>query len=62
MKQLFFIITIIVLSILFISCEKPDEEAPTVTILSLQENDVVYEIVIIKMIFIPVMVFTRFYA
>lgn len=50
MKQLFLIFTIIVLPILFISCEKPDEEAPTVTILTLQENDVVYEIVIISCI------------
>lgn len=50
MKQLFIIFTIIVLPILFISCEKPDEEAPTVTILTLQENDVVYEIVIISCI------------
>ena len=62
MKQLFLSLIIIIFTFLFISCEKPDEEAPAVTILSLQENDVVYEIVIIKMIFIPVMVFTRFYA
>ena len=48
MKQSFFIFTIVVLSILFLSCEKPDEEAPTVTILTLQENDVVYEIVVIS--------------
>ena len=50
MKQLFFIFIIIVLPILFLSCEKPDDEAPTVTILTLQENDVVYEIVVISCI------------
>lgn len=50
MKQLLFIFTILFLLILFTSCEKPDEEAPTVTILTLQENDVVYEIVTISCI------------
>lgn len=50
MKQLLFIFTIIVLSVLFLSCEKPDEEAPTVTILTLQENDIVSGIVIITCI------------
>lgn len=48
MKNILLIITIFILSILFISCEKPDEEAPTVTILTLQENDVLSGIVIIS--------------
>ena len=48
MKQLFYIFFIITFSFLFISCEKPDDKAPTVTILTLQENDVVSGIVIIS--------------
>ena len=48
MKQLFFIFTIVVLPILFLSCEKQDEESPVVTILNLNNNDVLYEIVTIS--------------
>ncbi len=48
MKQLISIFTLIILPILFLSCEKPDEEAPTITILTLQENDVVSGIVTIS--------------
>ncbi len=47
-KSFIFIFAILLLTILFLTCEKPDEEAPTVTILNLQENDVVYEIVTIS--------------
>lgn len=47
MKRLLFLLTVVVLPILFLTCEKPDEEAPTVTILNLQESDVVFEIVTI---------------
>jgi len=48
MKYLSYIITVFILSVLFLSCEKPDEEAPTVNILTLRENDVVFEIVTIS--------------
>ena len=48
MVRLLFLFTFIALPFLFLTCEKPDEEAPTVTILTLQENDIVYEIVTIS--------------